>query len=121
MFKEVLVGRGHTVTFCENGAIAIDLCIEQGRQFDLIFMNGEMPLMNGVETVRELRAHEATRDVPIVGVTAGENIDGTDVHLAKPFGKRTLLSILEPFEQSLVLDELPSGSSFDDRAATSTR
>lgn len=92
--ESILREQGHTVTSCENGAIALNLCHEQGQHFDVILLNAQMPVMNGAETARYLRDHEATRNVPIIGISAFETILGADVNLFKPYRKRELQEAL---------------------------
>ena len=37
---------------------------------DIIFMDIQMPIMNGVEASKYLKKNEKTKDIPIIGVTA---------------------------------------------------
>ncbi len=59
------------VTFAENGRQAVDMWAD--RDFDLILMDVQMPIMTGVEATREIRAREAAAGaaaIPIIAVTA---------------------------------------------------
>jgi PAS domain S-box-containing protein len=47
-------GLGHDVTFVENGLLAVQRCAE--RNFDLILMDGRMPVMDGLAAARAIRA-----------------------------------------------------------------
>lgn len=66
---------------------------------DLVLLDLMLPDMSGTDVCRELRANEATKDVPIVMVTAKDDeIDrvvgfevGADDYVAKPFSMRELL------------------------------
>lgn len=72
----------------ENGKEAVDLC--QDNDFDAIFMDIRMPVMNGVEATREIKK---IKDVKIVACTAHtiEEIKKSygeykfDYHIIKPF------------------------------------
>ncbi len=55
---------------CENGAKAVELCQQQS--FDLIFMDIQMPILNGYDATRRLR--ELAVDTPIIALTAGTTI-----------------------------------------------
>jgi len=91
------------VTLAENGRIAIDLWLKQ--DFDLVLMDCQMPLLDGFEATREIRAREAesgrTR-TPIVALTANAYAEdrlrcldaGMDDYLAKPFKCADLTTML---------------------------
>ncbi|GJE00053.1 ATP-binding protein [Methylobacterium isbiliense] len=93
----------------ENGAEAVAAAEAGG--LDLILMDGSMPVLDGFDAARAIRAREAetgARRVPIVALTAhviGEGAEawraaGMDGVLAKPFTladlARTLAGVLEP-------------------------
>jgi CheY-like chemotaxis protein len=69
-----LVSIGHEVTLAENGQIAFDKFREL--QPDLVFMDIEMPIMNGFEATNRIRAYEATQKwawTPIIFLTASDS------------------------------------------------
>ena len=57
---------GHKVTIAENGQIALEL-LEQ-RDFDVILMDIQMPVLDGIEATKEIRRRGWTG--PIIGLTA---------------------------------------------------
>ncbi|SFC93030.1 PAS domain S-box protein [Flavobacterium phragmitis] len=78
---------------CENGYEAI-------QQFEkinptIVFMDIQMPIMNGYETTRAIRNTKKGRDIPIIAVTAGAEKDernkcisaGMDDYISKPIMK----------------------------------
>ncbi|EKO3904807.1 response regulator [Vibrio fluvialis] len=68
MVIQLLLNRmGYNVTIANNGQHAIEL-IEKNRSFDLIFMDISMPIMDGIEATRILRAQRLT--TPIIALTA---------------------------------------------------
>ena len=65
LFRAVLAGAGHVVEIAPNGRAALDAL--DSRPFDLVLMDGQMPVMGGMETARAIRGSgEAFADVPIV-------------------------------------------------------
>jgi type II secretory ATPase GspE/PulE/Tfp pilus assembly ATPase PilB-like protein/CheY-like chemotaxis protein len=72
-------GLGLSVVTAQNGAEALELAALE--RPDVVIMDLQMPGMDGVETCRRLRAHEATAFVPILMLTAM----GDDEHLTRAF------------------------------------
>ena len=96
------------LVMAENGQIAYDLFLED--KFDLILMDMQMPIMDGYEATRSIRAYEANNlkeRVPIVALTAHalqEEVKecitaGCDIHISKPVRKKVLLSELDSLVQ----------------------
>ena len=90
--KKMLEKMGHTVTIANNGLEATTM-VEQ-IEFDLILMDAEMPIMNGLEATRHIRKQEAIsgNHVPIIAMTAYAMKEdrkrclesGMDGYLSKP-------------------------------------
>lgn len=79
----------------ENGKVAVDtLRDSQPGEFDVVFMDIQMPVMNGLEATREIRKLENpyAASIPIIAMTAdafSENVAecfeaGMNAHIAKP-------------------------------------
>ncbi|MBA3011375.1 MAG: response regulator [Desulfobacula sp.] len=92
---------GHTVTIAENGKEAVDLY--QTNQFHLILMDGQMPVMDGLEATRAIREIENKKPaprphIPIVALTAnamkGDKelflASGMDDYITKPIKRKAL-------------------------------
>lgn len=82
---------GHRFTSAENGQAALELCASQ--VFDVILMDVNMPVMDGLSAVRALRAADgANRDTPIVMLSASARAEdhdagyraGANAYLNKP-------------------------------------
>ena len=85
---------GITITTAEDGLIALNTFAENPEQFDMIFMDMQMPEMDGSTASIKIRAldHPHAKQVPIVAMTANvfqEDIDrclaaGMNDHIGKP-------------------------------------
>jgi signal transduction histidine kinase/FixJ family two-component response regulator len=105
MIAESMLGAvGHRVTLAVDGAEAVASCAAQ--VFDCVLMDCQMPVMDGVEATRRIRAGEleyGRRHTPIVALTAnamqGDREKyleaGMDDFLAKPFESAELLAMVE--------------------------
>jgi signal transduction histidine kinase/CheY-like chemotaxis protein len=102
---------GHRVTLAQNGEEGLHAAMQQ--TFDLIFMDMQMPVMDGLEATRAIRAHEKDQRKPrvqIVAMTANAMPSdrqaceeaGMDDFLSKPFKADALRDLLSAAEQGLV-------------------
>ena len=68
---------------------------------DIILLDMDLPVANGIEVGRLLKLHEATRDVPVIMVSANPFLDnlsreaGAIDFVQKPFAIRTLIEKVE--------------------------
>jgi len=66
----LLSAEGAEVTVASNGADAIALAQQADAAFDIVLMDVQMPVIDGFDAARALRAIEATRAIPILAITA---------------------------------------------------
>ncbi len=66
--EELLTDMGFDVTLADNGQDALALL--RGRPFDLVLMDVQMPLMDGFEATRAIRADATLAAIPVVAMTA---------------------------------------------------
>jgi signal transduction histidine kinase/CheY-like chemotaxis protein len=108
LFYAFLKREPHNIDSVENGLEALQKFQEQ--DYDIVFMDIQMPVMDGLTAVRRIRQWEANqfaaglrvRRCPIYALSAHafrEEVDrsleaGCDGHIAKPLVKRTLLDVL---------------------------
>lgn len=103
--KALLEKQGMTVDTAENGRIGVDM-FRQSKpgEFDAILMDIRMPVLNGLDAAREIRAlgRPDAKTIPIIAMTANafaEDIQqaldaGMDKHTAKPVNPKQLYDLL---------------------------
>jgi CheY-like chemotaxis protein len=105
MHQLLLADRGYELLTARDGEEALEKAL--AARPDLIFLDVIMPGMDGFETCQALRAHETTRDIPIIMVTTSgepQNIQrgfdsGCTDYITKPFNDNELLDKLERYLQ----------------------
>ena len=95
---------GHQVTTADNGKVAVELFTQE--KFDIVLMDIQMPVMDGLEATREIRRMEAEQGistpVPIIAMTANAikgdrekyTREGMTGYISKPFKMKELEEIL---------------------------
>jgi PAS domain S-box-containing protein len=128
----LLEREGHYVTVADNGRIAVARL--KAEPFDIVLMDVQMPVMDGLEATIAIRERERQTGghVPIVAMTAhalkGDREQcltaGMDGYVAKPIRADELLAALEKFAPNIVADdgehagEVQNGAQVADGAAT---
>ena len=105
LVKELLVRKNYSVTIVDNGLKIFDV-LEQSK-FDIILMDIQMPIMDGLEATSIIREIEkgTGKHTPIIGITAyAVKADkakcmeaGMDDYLAKPFVKEEFYLMVEKY------------------------
>jgi len=99
---KVLVPDAH-FTEAVNGLEALEAC--KRKQFSLILMDVQMPVMNGMDATRQIRMLPDYENVPIIGVTAGNVLgekekcleSGMNDFLPKPLRQADLMEMLKKY------------------------
>lgn len=99
---EMLKPTGLEIDTAENGERALEMI--QAQRYDMIFMDHQMPVMDGVEAVRAIRqlAGEYFREVPVIALTANTGAEqqeqyakaGMNGYLSKPFELEDIYRLL---------------------------
>jgi CheY-like chemotaxis protein len=102
--RNMLKSLGCTFDIVANGKEAL-AAVQRGG-YDIVLMDCQMPVMDGYVATREIRAWEAAHSqgprIPIVALTANALVGDADIcraagmddHLAKPYSRRQLASIM---------------------------
>ena len=103
--REILENLGFAVDYAENGKEAVDrFSVTPDGYYDIIFMDVRMPVMNGYEATRAIRAADSAdaATVPIIAMTANAFVSdmedarnaGMNAHVAKPIDIKQLYKTL---------------------------
>ena len=100
-FSNYLVSRGYRLIFATNGQEAIDMIIDQNP--DLVLMDIQMPVLDGISAIAQIRANPNISHVPIVALTAlameGDREKclavGANEYLTKPVKLSYLVKIIQ--------------------------
>ena len=108
ILREILSMEGADCELVENGQLAV-ACFANAaeKEFDAILMDVQMPVMNGYDATRAIRALDRSdaREIPIIAMTANafaedekEALDaGMNVHLAKPIDIELLKKVINQY------------------------
>lgn len=96
--KTVLEDEGYVVQTARNGQEGLDRAITSPP--DVIFLDLQMPVMDGWTCYRRLKQHQKTSSIPIIvmsghpgGVAVQADL-GADFFLSKPFGIEDVIRVL---------------------------
>ncbi len=113
--SEFLEQVGIVLSIATNGQIALDKLERQ--HFDLVLMDCQMPVMDGYQATRAIRARPEFADLPVIAMTANAMVGdkeacleaGMNDHIAKPIEVNLLYQTLVKYlvnDDSKVLDAL---------------
>ena len=103
MLSRRLIRKGYEVVMAFDGEQAVEMAASQNP--DLILMDMSLPVFDGWEATRRIKANDALRQIPIIAVTShamvGDEIDarkaGCDDYLPKPIDKDALLQKIKKY------------------------
>ena len=101
--RDMLAPTHYEIIEVENGEEALAAVAKQ--RPDLILMDVQLPIMDGYEATRRIKADPALRSIPIIAVTSyalsGEDkrarAAGCDDYVAKPYSPRQLLAKIRQY------------------------
>jgi len=110
---ELLRETGAEVFQAENGSEALNLLENADKPFDLVFLDLQMPIMDGWATIREIRANPALHMLPVIAMTAHASVEernrclaeGMNEHLAKPIDVTDMYTLMRHWLKPVSLPE----------------
>lgn len=108
ILREILMMENAGCEIVENGKLAVERFMNSAEnEFDAILMDVQMPVMNGYDAARAIRAldREDARDIPIIAMTANAFAEdekealnaGMNIHLSKPIDMELLKQVLRQY------------------------
>jgi two-component system cell cycle response regulator DivK len=103
ILRDLLASVGYDMVEAHDGQQALTAVIEH--KPDLILMDIQLPIMDGYEATRRIKADPATKHIPIIVVTSyalsgdeGKARDaGCDAYVTKPYSPRQLLAKIREY------------------------
>ncbi len=110
LLRELLELSGYTVAMAEDGRAALDYLSETARMPDFVLLDMNMPRMDGVETIKEIRSTAGLEELKVFAVSGAEREDlhlgigkdGVDAWFQKPVCSRELVQAMEHNLQAAV-------------------
>lgn len=110
LIRDILELRGHSIIEASNGLSAMRMIND--RVPDLIFMDINLPGMDGITLTKLIKTSSKTNKIPIIALTAaamkGDRSRfvqaGCDDYISKPFHVRDVLDVLNKYGRSTVQD-----------------
>lgn len=103
LVEHILRGNGYGFIGAHTGAMGIQLSIQYVP--DVILVDMQLPDMNSIDVIYQIRSHNITRNIPIVAIAAHTyDVDrsqhltiGCDGYLSKPIHRGELLNMINMF------------------------
>jgi two-component system, cell cycle response regulator DivK len=103
ILRDLLTHAGYEVIEIDNGEEAFPAAVKH--RPDVILMDIQLPLLDGYEATKRIKADPTLRHIPIIVVTsyalsgdeAKARTAGCDAYVAKPFSPRALLDKIRQF------------------------
>lgn len=105
--QAMLKKMGHSLEVAENGQVAVEKV--RSTEYDVIFMDCQMPIMDGFEATRQIRglSDQSKSTVPIIALTANAFLEvkkqceeaGMDRFLTKPFHQEQIEKVIQEVRQ----------------------
>ena len=99
--RKIFIGLGFETDEAENGKVALEKCLS--RMPDVVLLDWNMPVMDGLEFLKSLRRTEGGREPAVIFCTTETDVDhiqralanGANEYLMKPFDQESLVAKLD--------------------------
>lgn len=113
MLQRALELEGATVILASDGQQGLDALRASPRAFDVVLMDIQMPILDGLSATRTLRGEPELADLPVIALTAGVLAEereaalaaGMSGFLAKPLDLEQMVAVLRAYVPAAKVDE----------------
>ena len=103
LIEQTFIASKYNVTIVSNGNEAINQLLTN--KYDIVLMDIEMPIMNGIETIKKIRK-ELKNNIPVIAVTGHHNTkvldnllkQGFDTYMSKPYNLKDIEAVFKEVE-----------------------
>lgn len=112
LFKDILKNTRINIDTAQNGKECLKMMAQ--KDYDLIFLDHMMPVLDGIETLKEIRENEKWKSIPVIVLTANavfgskENYlkEGFDDYISKPIIGKELENMIKKYlPPNLIMSE----------------
>ena len=117
--EELLTSMGFVVEIANNGKEGVERALAE--PFDLIFMDIQMPIMDGFSATQRIRAESSLQNTPIIAMTAHAMegdlekslAAGMNAHLTKPIDMSELVTVLNQWFNHTQSESIVNAENFE--------
>ncbi len=122
----LLAREGAQVTLVENGWLAVQALRNAPGAFDLVLMDLQMPVLDGLQATERIRGELGLADLPVIAMTANAMTSdrdnclkaGMNAHIGKPFDIHEVVRVVQRFTQTGLVEPLgPAATSVTNAVA----
>ena len=100
--QRILQHEGAVVTLANDGASAVAFLRRTPQDYDVVLMDVQMPVLDGLQATRQIREELGLRGLPVIALTAGALLSerqravdaGMDAFISKPFDPHALVALM---------------------------
>ena len=101
LIRFILQDKGFEVIEARDGAAGVELAVKE--KPDLIIMDIQLPVLDGYEATKRIKANKETKDIPVIALTSyampgdrEKSLDaGCDSYITKPIKRKSLMAEVE--------------------------
>lgn len=105
IITQMLTAKGYRVDTAKNGEEAVEMVRKAGQPYSIIFMDDRMPVLNGIEALKEIRDENLSPKTPIIALAADSSTDsqrrfvrlGFASYILKPVTEEKIMAAIRKY------------------------